>query len=134
MLDIAAMAQPHAVGLAPHNNNSTLAGLAATVHACAVMTNFVIAECFVNRLSACDEIALAGIEVRDGWIELPTRPGLGIDIDVSRLREHPYRRYEPRGLRHYWQEYPRKNYRIPSLLQGAKGIDQDESPADPPAT
>ena len=31
MLDIAAMAQPHAVAMAPHNYNSTLVGLAATV-------------------------------------------------------------------------------------------------------
>ena len=31
MLDIAAMAQPHAVAVAPHNYNSTLVGLAATV-------------------------------------------------------------------------------------------------------
>ena len=31
MLDIAAMAQPHAVAIAPHNYNSTLVGLAATV-------------------------------------------------------------------------------------------------------
>jgi len=30
MLDIAAMAQPHAVAMAPHNYNSTLIGLAAT--------------------------------------------------------------------------------------------------------
>ena len=31
MLDIAAMAQPHAVAMAPHNYNSTLVGAAATV-------------------------------------------------------------------------------------------------------
>jgi galactonate dehydratase len=128
MLDIAVMAQPHAVGLAPHNNNSTLAGLAATVHSCAVIPNFVIAECFINRLSACDEIALSRIEVKDGWIELPTKPGLGIDIDVTRLRKHPYRKYETRGLRHYWQEFPRKNYTIPSRLSGAAGIEKEPDP------
>jgi hypothetical protein len=109
-------------------NNSTLAGLAATVHTCAVIPNFVIAECFINQLSACDEIAIAAIEVKDGWIELPTRPGLGIDIDVARLRKHPYRSYEPRGLRHYWQEFPRKNYRIPSRLQGAQGVEKEAAP------
>ena len=31
LMEVAAMAQPHAIGIAPHNNNSTLAGLAATV-------------------------------------------------------------------------------------------------------
>ena len=98
------------------------------MHACAVIPNFVIAECFINRLSACDEIALAAIEVKGGWIELPTSPGLGIDIDVARLRKHPYRSYEPRGLRHYWQEFPRKNYNIPLRLQGAQGVEKEPAP------
>ena len=58
MLDIAAMAQPHAVAVAPHNYNSTLAGLAATVQLSAIIPNFWIAECFINLKPACDEIAL----------------------------------------------------------------------------
>ena len=37
MLDIAAMAQPHAVAVAPHNYNSTLVGLAATVQLSAMI-------------------------------------------------------------------------------------------------
>jgi galactonate dehydratase len=40
MLDIAAMAQPQAVIMAPHNYNSTLVGLAATVHLSAMIPNF----------------------------------------------------------------------------------------------
>ena len=36
MLDIAAMAQPHAVAMSPHNYNSTLVGRAATVQLSAV--------------------------------------------------------------------------------------------------
>ena len=58
LLDIAAMAQPQAVIMAPHNFNSTLAGLAATVHVCAVIPNFRITEYFVNFRDVCDEIAL----------------------------------------------------------------------------
>jgi galactonate dehydratase len=96
-----------------------------------VIPNFIIAECFINRLSACDEIALSSIEVKDGWIELPTKPGLGIDIDVDRLRKHPYQKYDPRGLRHYWQEFPRKHYAIPSRLQGAAGIEKEPGPKTP---
>ena len=38
MLDIAAMAAPHAVAVAPHNYNSTLVGLAATVQLSAMTT------------------------------------------------------------------------------------------------
>jgi galactonate dehydratase len=123
LADVAVLAQPHAVAVAPHNNNSTLAGLAATMHVCAVIPNFTIAECFVNRLGACDEIALASIKVEAGWAEMPTAPGLGIDIDAERLRQRPYREYPPKGLRHYWQEYPSKSYAVPSILQGAGGTE-----------
>ena len=115
------MAQPHAVAIAPHNNNSTLAGLAATLHVCAVIPNFTIAECFINRLSACDDIALQKITVDAGWAELPTTPGLGIDIDVDRLRASPYRQYPPKGLRQYWEEFPRKGYTPGTRIQSATG-------------
>jgi galactonate dehydratase len=121
LLDIATMAQPHAVAIAPHNNNSTLAGLAATLHVCAVIPNFTIAECFINRLDACDAIALRRIEVEKGWASLPTTPGLGIDIDVERLRQHPYRAYPPRGLRQYWEEFPRQHYAVSGSFAGASG-------------
>ena len=74
-----------------------------------------------DRLSACDEIALSTIKVEAGWAELPTTPGLGIDIDVERLRQHPYRNFPPKGLRHYWEEFPRKNYAVSDFHPGATG-------------
>ena len=122
LMEVAAMAQPHAVGVAPHNNNSTLAGLAATVHVCATIPNFIIAECFINRFAGCDAVATQTLRVENGWIDLPTTPGLGIDIDVEKLRAAPYKSYPPRGLRHSWEEYPRKNYAVPQRLQGAAGV------------
>ncbi|HEY1257602.1 MAG TPA: mandelate racemase/muconate lactonizing enzyme family protein [Stellaceae bacterium] len=114
MLDIAAMAQPQAVVLAPHNYNSTLVGLAATVHLSAVIPNFRIAEYFVNFQDLCAEIATQSLHVQDGWIDLPSGPGLGIDIDLDKLRAHPHQEVTGRGFRQYWEEYPRKGYQ-PSL-------------------
>jgi galactonate dehydratase len=114
MLDIAAMAQPQAVVMAPHNFNSTLVGLAATLHVSAVIPNFRITEYFVNLENVCRDIASASLVVQDGWIELPASPGLGIDIDVERLRAHPHQEATHRGFRQYWEEYPRKDY-TPSL-------------------
>lgn len=114
MLDIAAMAQPQAVALAPHNYNSTLAGLAATVHLSAVIPNFRLAEYFVNFQDLCAEIATRSLTVAEGWVELPTAAGLGIDIDVAKLRAHPHREASAHGLRNYTEEYPRKGY-TPSL-------------------
>ncbi|MGH7037113.1 MAG: mandelate racemase/muconate lactonizing enzyme family protein [Stellaceae bacterium] len=110
LLDIAAMAQPQAVVMSPHNYNSTLVGLAATVHVSAVIPNFKITEYFVNFENVCNEIATAALKRDGGWIELPVAPGLGIDIDVAKLRAHPHHEATHRGFRHYTEEYPRKDY------------------------
>jgi galactonate dehydratase len=121
MLDIAAMAQPHAVAISPHNYNSTLVGLAATVQLSAMIPNFWIAECFINLKPACDEIAVTPLTVEDGFVDLPTAPGIGIDLDVARLRAKPYRDMGTRmgkGLRSYTEEFPRKNYAVAATRTG----------------
>src|SRR5207302_7453619 len=82
LLDISVMAQPHAVVMSPHNYNSPLIGMAATVHVSAVIPNFRITEYFVNFEDICRDIATVSLSVNEGWIDLPTAPGLGIDIDV----------------------------------------------------
>jgi galactonate dehydratase len=110
LLDIAVMAQPHAVVMSPHNYNSPLVGMAATVHVSAVIPNFRITEYFVNLEGVCRDIATAGLTVKDGWIDLPTAPGLGIDIDVAKLRARPHGEASKHGFRQYWDEYPRKGH------------------------
>jgi galactonate dehydratase len=121
MLDIAAMAQPHAVAMAPHNYNSTLVGAAATVQLSAMIPNFWIAEFFVNLKPACDEIAIAPLVVKDSFVELPTTPGHGIDIDVERLKKRPYRDMGSRtgkGLRSHTEEFPKKHYQVAATRTG----------------
>jgi galactonate dehydratase len=114
LMDLSAMAQPQAVVMAPHNYNSVLMGLAATVHVCATIPNFLIAEYFVNFTDVCADVATAQIEVKDGWAELPTTPGLGVEIDVERLRKHPYKAFAHKDLTRADQEFPRKDH-VPSL-------------------
>ena len=121
MLDIAAMAQPHAVAVAPHNYNSTLVGLAATVQLSAIIPNFYIAECFINLKPACDEIAVAPLVVKDSFVELPTTPGHGIDLDLEKLRARPYRDMGARtgkSLRSHTEEFPRKGYVVAATRTG----------------
>jgi len=110
MMDIAAMAAPHGVAIAPHNYNSTLVGFAATVAFSAVIPNFWIAEMFQNVRPACDAIAVSPVKVEGGFAELSTVPGHGIDLDVEGLRKRPYRDMGSKGYRQYWEEFPRKNY------------------------
>ena len=111
LLDISAMAQPQAVVMAPHNYNSVLMGFAATLHVCAVIPNFLIAEYFVNFEEACGAIATRQIKVEDGFAELPTTPGLGVDIDITKLQQRPYQDFkDAKKLTEDWEEFPRKNY------------------------
>jgi len=98
--EIAAMAEPFMVAVSPHNYNSTLVALAATVHASAVMPNFIITEYFVPFIEFCDKISPNQLKPKNGYIELPTAPGLGIDVDEAALKQHPGKPYALRKLRH----------------------------------
>ena len=92
-------------------------GFAATLHVCAVIPNFLIAEYFVNFEEACGAIATRQIKVEDGFAELPTTPGLGVDIDVSKLEQRPYQEFKgAKKLTEDWEEFPRKNY-VPGRLE-----------------
>jgi galactonate dehydratase len=96
--EIAAMAEPYFVAVAPHNYNSTTIGLAATLQAAAVMPNFLITEYFVNLEAWGREVAQDPLEVRDGYIDVPTGPGLGIDLDESALGRFPYQQFPVRSF------------------------------------
>lgn len=102
--EIAAMAEVYHVAVAPHNYNSTTLGLAATLHATAGMTNFLITEYFVNFEPIGNEIAITPFTVENSYITLPTTPGLGIDLDEAALVRRPYREHTLRSLRHPHEE------------------------------
>lgn len=102
--EIAAMAEPYHIAVSPHNYNSTTLGLAATLHAAAGMPNFLITEYFVNFEAMGDEIAMEPFKVKDSYIPLPDRPGLGIELDETALARHPYRELPRRTLRQPHEE------------------------------
>lgn len=97
--EIAAMAEPFLVAVSPHNYNSTLVALASTVHASATMPNFIITEYFLPFVDFCDKISPNQLKPKNGYIELPTAPGLGVDVDEAALLQHPAKVYPARKLR-----------------------------------
>ena len=97
--EIAAMAESFLVAVSPHNYNSTLVALASTVHASATMPNFIVTEYFVPFVEFCDRISPNQLKPKNGYIELPTAPGLGIDVDEDALKEYPGKAYPLRKLR-----------------------------------
>ena len=104
--EIAAMAEPFLVAMSPHNYNSTLVALASTVHASAVMPNFIITEYFLPFVEFGDRISPNQLKPKNGYIELPTAPGLGIDVDEEALKKFPGKTYPARNLRHPKDEGP----------------------------
>jgi galactonate dehydratase len=104
--EIAAMAEPYFVTMAPHNYNSTTIGLAATLQVCAAIPNFLITEYFVNFTARGDEISTSPLQVENGFIPLPTAPGLGLELDEAAMARYPYREYPRRNLRQCFEEGP----------------------------
>ena len=104
--EIAAMAETYYVVVSPHNFNSTTVGLAATLHLCATIPNFLITEYFVNLADIGTELSTNPIEVDNGYIRLPTGPGLGIELDEDALARHPYNQPALRSIRRPGDEGP----------------------------
>ena len=88
---IAQMAEPSFVTVSPHNYNSTTVGLAATLQTAAAIPNFLITEYFVNFEARGRDIARPGFVVQDGYITVPSTPGLGIELDEAALARAPGR-------------------------------------------
>lgn len=95
---IAAMAETYSILVAPHNPNGPV-GTAASVHAAAVMPNFLILEYAASPVrDVCQAASEAErFKARNGRIELPMQPGLGIDLDEDYLKAHPAGPVTPYG-------------------------------------
>ena len=104
--EIAAMAEPYFVVVSPHNYNSTTLGLAATMQVSAAIPNFLITEYFVNLEEFGKDIAKVPFQVKDSYIQVPTTPGIGIDLDEDRLANYPYQPFPARSPRQYYEEGP----------------------------
>ena len=96
LLRIASYAEVYNVQLAPHNPYGPVA-LAASLHACACMPNFLILE-HCRLRPWFDEVQKLGPQVKDGRVLLNNRPGLGIELDWDYVKKHPYKRLPLRAL------------------------------------
>ena len=92
------MAEPAHIAVSPHNYNSTTLGLAATLHAAAAMPNFLITEYFVNFEPRGAEVAVTPFRVEQGYLTVPTAPGLGIELREDVLARYAYREFPARTV------------------------------------
>ncbi len=84
---IAAMAETYFVGIAPHNPYGPINTMAA-IHLDACTPNFLIQE--GGHADWYDAVLTAPFPgQRDGYFDLPTAPGLGIEVDEQALLRQP---------------------------------------------
>jgi galactonate dehydratase len=100
--EIAAMAEPYFVAVSPHNYNSTSIALAATVQVAVTLPNFLIVEYFLPYEEISQQIAPDTLVARDGFIDLPLKPGLGITVNETFMRSQEYKQMPARkfGIYH----------------------------------
>ena len=86
---IAAMAETYQMGVAPHNPLGPLAN-AVALHFALSTPNFLIQEDMLADVPWRWEVVKSSLVTRDGYWLPTTAPGLGIEVDETRAREHPF--------------------------------------------
>lgn len=94
---IAAEAECRYMAFAPHNPSGPVAN-AATLQLAACCPNFTILEIMYSDVEWRKDICNESLEYEDGYITIPSKPGLGIEIDEAECEKHPY---QVHTLRHY---------------------------------
>jgi len=101
-LRIAADAETHFVSVAPHNPSGPVA-TATTVHLSLVIPNLLIMEQLREDVPWRNELVDTPLVPKDGHFDLPSGPGIGVDVIEEVARAHPfqprapYRSYAPDG-------------------------------------
>ena len=94
---IAAEAESRYIPFAPHNPSGPVAN-AATLQLAAVCPNFCILEIMYSDVEWRKDISDEALVFADGFMRIPEKPGLGIEICEEECGKHPYK---PHTLRHY---------------------------------
>ncbi|MFW6195445.1 MAG: galactonate dehydratase [Chloroflexota bacterium] len=85
---IAAMAEMEHIKFAPHNPQGPIS-TAASVQLCAAAPNFLILET-ARDMPWHDRVQRDPLVIEDGYFQLPTAPGLGVDLDEDVIASRPY--------------------------------------------
>ena len=89
-LQIAGIAEAHHAEIALHNAESPFKTMVA-LHIDAVTPNVFIQECFDDFLEPWVSDVLTGfLRVKDGHLEMPDAPGIGVELNEKEAKKHPY--------------------------------------------
>ena len=96
-MQIAATAAANFIGVCPHNPMGPIAG-AVGLHYGVAVPNFVILEEITGAIPWYDEVVSTPIRRVDGFWQVPTAPGLGVEIDEAAAARHPFEQEKIAGL------------------------------------
>ena len=85
MLEIAALANDSGVAVSPHCWNSMTVAAAAMLHVCAAIPNSEMAEIYPEYVTNCSRFASYRFNLKDSYVFLFDRSGLGVEIDIENL-------------------------------------------------
>ena len=94
---IAAVADTYYIPFAPHNPSGPVAN-AATLQLAACCPNFNILEIMYSDVTWRADVTDEDLHYEDGYIIIPDKPGLGIELNEKACLAHPYQAHT---LRHY---------------------------------
>jgi galactonate dehydratase len=86
---IAAVGAAAQIGIAPHNPMGPIASVVG-LHFAVATPNFVILEQLSDRFDFFSRVADTPITMKDGYWEIPQRPGLGVEIDMQEAAKYPF--------------------------------------------
>jgi galactonate dehydratase len=84
---IAAMAEAYYVPVSPHDASGPINVLAGA-HVMMTVPNFYKLETMRSRLDAYNVFVETPLDVREGHLHVPDRPGLGLEMNLDYLRAH----------------------------------------------
>ncbi|MBN1401111.1 MAG: hypothetical protein JXA74_09755, partial [Anaerolineae bacterium] len=87
---IAALAEAEYVSIAPHNPMGPVA-TAVNAQFDATATTFLIQEYHVDTESPRRDLVQEPLAMSDGYLILPDKPGIGIDLNEDYYAKHPYK-------------------------------------------
>ncbi len=76
--------------LSPHNMTGPIA-TSASLHVCAVIDNLDSLEYHLEENPIIEKLSNLDMSLKDGKMRVPTKPGLGVELDMRIIKENPYK-------------------------------------------
>jgi galactonate dehydratase len=103
-MKVAGWSEAHYVDLMPHNPLGPIC-TAATVHLAAAVANFSWLECRASPVEQlgfdASEIFPQQVQLRGSFYDVPSSPGLGVEVNEEAVRKLDFQYFEPPHLRRH---------------------------------